>query len=172
MSMSLVDKGGGNSRLERENRNSSHMKKIVILEDDHLLLDALCDAFPILVSPELSVTPFLSESAIVQALPRIAVKPPGLFIFDVMVRFDDFGRTQHPDGRFHAGLRVMRHVRAKQRLASVPIIFHSCLELADLQRAGLERDEATGDILYIAKQTGSKVLFDEVRRLLCEHIAA
>lgn len=144
------------------------LKSCVIVEDDHdqasWIKERMAEAFS-----ELEVRIFNTEYEFQIRLPEFEAFPPGIFIFDVMVRWTIPSPDMIPppsnvklEGRWRAGLRCERLVAASPPLRGVPVILYTILGANDLHR---ELAFAKGNFVHLQKNANEEPLLAAVERI-------
>ncbi len=140
--------------------------KILLLEDDHLQADSLCDqlerGFPNAVIDHVQ-----SEQEFRSRIPTLEKSPPDVAILDVMVRWTDPQPDMEPPpedvatgGHYRAGLRC--HELLRKANAQVPVVLYSVLDPADYKPDMI--DDA-GPVVTLGKDTDAKRLIRVIRGL-------
>jgi CheY-like chemotaxis protein len=142
---------------------------VVVVEDDHHQTAPLGEHLTAAFAP-VTVEALASEEDFRAALPRFARQPPDLVVLDVMLRWS-FPRPNRPEppadvvegGYYRAGLRCAKLMLADQRLRSVPVVLHTILEVADLERDG---EKLPPNATYVGKSSDLDVLVRHIKGLL------
>jgi len=145
------------------------MPRFLVVEDDHLQEGPLQDALAVAFA-DAQVRTASTEEEFRTALPELRAAPPDLIVLDVMLRWADPRPDPTPPpadvvagGYYRAGLRCARLLAADERLAGVPVILYTILELDDLERDG---QRLPPNATYVGKTADLDALVRHIRTRL------
>ena len=138
--------------------------RILVVEDDpleaELIRDSLEHAFPNIVIEVVS-----TEYGFRSRLDKITVKPPDIFIIDVMLRWAD-PSEQIPEppkdvteeGYYRAGLRCQRLLASREETKNKTVILYTVLERHDLNL-----EERSRNVIHLRKDSDPSALIRLIR---------
>ena len=136
--------------------------RVLLIEDDYLVARSLDDELRQRYAG-IEIVDVGTESKFDQLFRWIELEPPDLVILDIMLA----GAEPRDELEIHrglrGGLRCFARLQAQPVLASVPVILHTALEWADLER---ELPNKPAHVLYARKGQTLDHLHTQIRSVL------
>jgi CheY-like chemotaxis protein len=142
--------------------------KVVVVEDDYLQAGMIRDALTSQYS-DIELIDLANEMAFINALPELERDAPDLIILDIMIPWHDpLTRVVAPPQQvdrepLRGGIRLLREIRNRSQLASVPVIVHSALAWHDVENDLAVRPD---HVVFVHKRQEPSDLMIVLRSLL------